>query len=415
MAVPPNMEQGDYTVKLPKKTKNGNAGAGRPKLYDWGDGKGRVHSRAKRDRSGNRPAASSSPLDYSAPLSEQTLSKLINQGADLRYNPEQRGINQQLQASAQRQTDIGGWYQTYLQRLGDARASSTAAYQAASQPLVQTQVAPGASPEAAAAAANQQNLANAFTKMQETQGKNTADVYNQMHADSGLSEMGWKMDEGRKQDTLRQALTDLMADKGTYRSQLRDDLIDRERKYGLDLRRANVEDKAFGLDVFQAEANAKDAAAQRRQDRREARQRQRDKDEDQSLAGKKFDSEADKDAYQRKHKLGPYKPANANGGGGLSSKDRERNNNYWQEGRGWSKGPGKTLVDSPYAVDVLTDEKHIPYDIAKILIDRARSKRLTRKQASILRKKGIKFDDTLVTRKGDKGTPRQGHGGPAGA
>jgi hypothetical protein len=151
-----------------------------------------------------------------------------------------------------------------------------------------------------------------------------------------------------EQQRTEQMLRELATEKGQYRSGYVSDARDAERRYGL-------EQKAFGLDVAKAEADVQTDRAKLRADRRSKRRSQRDRDEDQALQNKRFRSEREKDAYLRKNKLGPYKPAAPKGQQKQTAKTvdtkskirtgvhrvRSRNTNlpgYWEESY-------KTLVE----------------------------------------------------------------------
>lgn len=104
---------------------------------------------------------------------------------------------------------------------------------------------------------------------------------------------------------------------------------------------------------------------------------------------------ASKDAYQRKHKIGPYAPGAA---GGASGKDkfgntaiaRRRNQNAWNAGLAFVRN-NKKLVGAADAVQVLQAAvPNLPYDIAIAIAEWSSNKgKLSAKNWKILRRLGI--------------------------
>lgn len=238
--VPANAEvQPDVTVPMPKpKSRPGHSGHSKPKPHA---------PKPKTPNTGLTP--SGLPVDPSMPLTPQGIAALSNAAARLRYGSQIRESKQGIADSTQRQTNISGFYQTYLNRLGAARAASAAAYADAGQPIVNGAQAASGTPEAQAALSNQQNLSGAFAKMIQGQGVNNTTRYDDMQSNASLAEVGHHLEEDRNKVKLQQALAGLLGDRDAFRTDYRGQLIDKERQYGLDLRHQGAEETAVGVNA----------------------------------------------------------------------------------------------------------------------------------------------------------------------
>lgn len=149
----PNVATGRGSVK-PKKGKDKRKPKGR---YDWGDGKGRVHSIPLSEHEQNVKARGyginlDDPL--SNPLTNRQAFGIAEAGADRVYGP-------QIQAQETLNRSIPGWYENYVNTVGTQRAAAQAFAQGYTQAAQQAvtnagQTAPGLDPSSPQAQAEQQ-------------------------------------------------------------------------------------------------------------------------------------------------------------------------------------------------------------------------------------------------------------------
>jgi hypothetical protein len=102
--------------------------------------------------------------------------------------------------------------------------------------------------------------------------------------------------------------------KGDYKVQLKGQLRDKERQYGL-------ERAAFGLKEYDARSDAAAKRSAARVNKAKERYARMEKDRRYQLDREKFGREQAQDNYQRRNKLGPYKPGGRGGSGGGSGSD----------------------------------------------------------------------------------------------
>lgn len=247
-------------------------------------------------------------LDYSQPLGRHDLKQYVNAAVRTRFGGETQHLNQ-----ANRQ--LPAWYENYRTALQQGMAQSNAAYgsaidqqRAASTAAVQRDAAAGADPNAAAA---QRQQSDAFANLLASQSLSAQNRFRDLTAIS----QGQQIQDAQR---LRDAMTELRGQKDAFRVSTVGDLIDRERQYGL-------EQQAFGLDTFKAQADAANDAANRRQSAREHRQDRRDKRTDRAtdLALKLHD--ADGDGVPDSQDPAPSTPGDVKpGSGGLSPSERRQ-------------------------------------------------------------------------------------------
>jgi hypothetical protein len=127
-----NVASGRGNTKPKKKASGGKPKSAAPKGgYDWGDGKGRVHSIPKAQHQRNVTAQRNyglgpdTPLD--APLTAQQAWGMAQASAGQVYDP-------QIQQARQMQTNAPVWYQNYI---NESKAAQAAA-QTYAQPIVDT-------------------------------------------------------------------------------------------------------------------------------------------------------------------------------------------------------------------------------------------------------------------------------------
>lgn len=219
------------------------------KLYDWGDGKGKAHSRPKRT-AGQLEAAKdrkrqADPSYFSGPMS---LADVLREGAradELRYG----GVQSQL---GLQQQQIPAWFQDYKDTLLTPQQ-----VQAQYQPTIQQSEAVAqetAKPLGLEGPAGEQDQLAAKAR-EALVNLGTAQLQNAQQADTTYFQGRQGVAQAAQigaQTQNTQALTDLAGQRGAFRDQYVSDARDRERKYGLDLRHQAAEDKAFDLDVAEA-------------------------------------------------------------------------------------------------------------------------------------------------------------------
>jgi hypothetical protein len=299
--------------------------------YRWGDGKGKVHSislgqHKKNVRSQRKDKRRQADIDkVLAPKGLSDIRREADTASNLRYGGEERALGLQSQ-------QVPAWFAAYRGQVAGVAQGVNAGYQKAvddqrAQATLQQTTAGTQQTDAAktaqADAANRGATVDPTVQQQALQGANvnasaqndlasllaaqqtaTGTYYGGLQAASSAAELG-------QQTRIGNDRRDLAADKGLYKSQYVSEGRDKEHTKSL-------ERQAYGLDVQKAADDAADDRRDARQKRRDARQRQRDKNEDQRLAAGKFRSAEEKDDYQRRNKLGPYKPPAKPGAGGLT-------------------------------------------------------------------------------------------------
>jgi hypothetical protein len=308
--------------------------------------------RPKAQRPQRVPA--SNGLDPLAPLTDRGLRREANTLADLQYRPQERELAYRRQVQAQRQANVPGWFQDYRNTVGAMQQHVQQAYQAGQQAAYQQANAmygrqagaiqqQGAQAQADAAkrgttadssvqaqalqgAAQNQAMGTAFGGLIGAQGANQGAIYAAQQSGVAGQQLQAQQNEQAQMRKLDQLAADLASDKGAFRVKARGDLREQERAYDLNRR-------ASWLNVAQEQNDAADAAAQRRLKKRQLRSLNQDRAHDNALGdategrqGAKDRRDAERDAYQREHGLGPYKPAAGKGGTSIfSPKDIKRN------------------------------------------------------------------------------------------
>jgi hypothetical protein len=290
--------------------------------YRWGNGKGKVHSislgqHKKNVRSSRKAKARQKDLDaVTAPKGLSDIRRDANTASSLRYGGEERALGLQSQ-------QVPAWFAAYRGQVAGVAQGVNAGYQKAvdeqrAQAAAQQATAGAQQKDAATAAqadaANRGATVDPGVQQQALQGANvnasaqnelatllatqqaaTGNYYGGLQAASSAAQLGASQRVAGDQRALK-------ADKGLYKSQYVSDARDKEHTKVL-------ERQAYGLDVAKAQADVADDRADNRAARRKERLARRDKRRDQRLAEGKFRSDEEKDDYQRKNKLGPYKPA----------------------------------------------------------------------------------------------------------
>ena len=266
-----------------------------------------------------RPPAKPKP-DWLDTLTEDQVNKLVNSQAYSKYHPafaEIASQKRQLAAQKQRNDD---WFRQYQQQIGQASLNNAYVYGGAAgivqqgaqaqagqdeanrQALAQQQMAdaqnrgvaysPANDVTAQQAASSRLGSQNSFAALLAQQG--AGDVA-RLQQQSGVVVPLQQRESQAASDAQLRALgakaLDLLKEKGDYKVQLKDSKREAERKNRLELAAFNLKGSQAQQDYQVALAKFK---AQQEKDRKAM----------------------EKDAYQRKYGLGPYKPAASKGSGG---------------------------------------------------------------------------------------------------
>jgi hypothetical protein len=276
--------------------------------------KKRIHTNALK----RREAAQNDPARVTAPLTPRTLNRELESSTRLRFGPEEQALDSQFRANAERQRLIPGWFQNYLDSIKQAEASRIQQH-AQAQAEVQArsgqpdQFASGSQAGQQAQAARGASTAN-FQNLLTTQNLARGTYYSQLGvAGQGAQVQALQQNAGLARGLERER-QDLGRQKGDYKVQLKGQLRDKERQYGL-------ERAAFGLKELDAVQEARSDRSKARRDSAKERYARMEKDRRFQLDREKFGREQARDNYQRRNKLGPYKPGGRGGSGGGSGSD----------------------------------------------------------------------------------------------
>jgi hypothetical protein len=290
--------------------------------YRWGDGKGKVHSislgqHKKNVRVQKKAKRRQADLDkVTAPKGMSDILRDSNTASSLRYGGEERALGLQ-------QAQVPAWFAAHRAQVAGIAQGVNAGYQKAvdeQRAAVQAQQTTATTQQAAAGKSSQADAekrgatADPGVQQQALAGANVnaqagndmvgllaaqqtaqGGYYGGLQAASSAAELSQR---GRVASQQR----DLQADKGLYRSQYVSDARDKEHTKVL-------ERQAYGLDVAKASADAADDRADNRRDRQQTRRTNMEKDRQYRLDKAKLGDDRAKDAYQKRNKLGPYKPA----------------------------------------------------------------------------------------------------------
>jgi hypothetical protein len=290
--------------------------------YRWGDGKGKVHSislgqHKKNVRVQKKAKRRQADLDkVTAPKGMSDILRDSNTASSLRYGGEERALGLQ-------QAQVPAWFAAHRAQVAGIAQGVNAGYQKAvdeQRAAVQAQQTTATTQQAAAGKSSQADAekrgatADPGVQQQALAGANVnaqagndmvgllaaqqtaqGGYYGGLQAASSAAELSQK---GRVASDQRA----LQADKGLYRSQYVSDARDKEHTKVL-------ERQAYGLDVAKASADAADDRADNRRDRQQTRRTNMEKDRQYRLDKAKLGDDRAKDAYQKRNKLGPYKPA----------------------------------------------------------------------------------------------------------
>jgi hypothetical protein len=215
--------------------------------------KKRIHTNALK----RREAAQNDPARVTAPLTPRTLNRELESSTRLRFGPEEQALDSQFRANAERQRLIPGWFQNYLDSIKQAEASRIQQHAQAQAEITARsgqpdQFASGSQAGQQAQAARGASTAN-FQNLMTTQNLARGTYYSQLGvAGQGAQVQALQQNAGLARGLERER-QDLGRQKGDYKVQLKGQLRDKERQYGL-------ERAAFGLKEYDARS---DAAAKR--------------------------------------------------------------------------------------------------------------------------------------------------------
>lgn len=263
------------------------------------------------------------PLD-TGPLTEQTLRDEIDAQSRLRFGGAERALGDEMRVSQEmRDRRIPSFYDDYLakvQQIQFAQKAQTDQAVAQVSQMADRDAAPqGASPEAVQAAQSRQALSRSYGGLLTQQGQSQQNNLFEQQRITALRRGQAQQEESNRQANTRAKLLELQREKGDFAAGLRTQARSSERNYQL---------QQAALGQKQEEAESKAALARKNQkiqadlaksligDRKADNRRMSRKDRlEAGLKKKKFRSDAEKDRYMRKHKLGPYKPASRGRGG----------------------------------------------------------------------------------------------------
>ena len=257
--------------------------------------------------------------DWLGVLDEKTVDDIVKRQAYQKFHPAFQEIASQKRVSDEQQKRIGDWYSQYQAQIGEAAKANAQAYggavgmvQGAAQRMAgQDEANRGALAEQQMADAQRRGVAyspandavaqqasgsrladaNSFAALLAAEGAaGVARLQQQANVVVPGQAIQARTEEAARKRALEGKALDLLKEKGDYGVTLKDQKRDAERRHLL-------ERLAFGLkrDEAQADYAAKMAELRAKQakDRREM----------------------EKDAYQRKYGLGPYKKPSSGGGG----------------------------------------------------------------------------------------------------
>lgn len=213
-------------------------------------------------------------FDYSRPLKPDQVKGFVDAATKLRYGDQTQDLIRQRK-------QMPTWFQNYRDALNTGRAATEASYTAAIDQQHKSQDAAavrdlqaGADPNAAAA---QRAQSDAFAGLLASQSLSAQNRFRDLSAISGGEEIQAKQ-------RMNDAFSALRAEKGAFRQQTLRDVIDSERKYGL-------EQAAFGLDTVKANQDYAIGRQKLRDQRRSDRLDRQDKQ--QTRADRLHDADGD--------------------------------------------------------------------------------------------------------------------------
>lgn len=257
--------------------------------------------------------------DWLGTLDEKTVDQIVGKTAYQKYHPAFQEIASQKRISDAQQKRLGDWYGQYQAAIGQAAKGTAEAYGGAvglvtgagqqmaaqdetnRQALAQQQMAdaqargvtysPANDVTAQQASGSRLAANNSYAGLLAAQG--AADT-TRLQQQAGVVVPGQLMqartDEAARKRALEGKATDLLKEKGDYKVTLKDQKRENERKHQLELAAFNLKGSQAQQDYAVALAKYK---AQQAKDKKAL----------------------EKDAYQRKYGLGPYKPAASKGSG----------------------------------------------------------------------------------------------------
>lgn len=261
-------------IKLAGKRGGGSAPGGKPEhLYRW-----------PTDPAGKKPAHTvpykqhlhnAAPIVPGSAINNKTLGRESRAAATEKYGPAQTQANQVVTQAQQHETDVGGWYDAFLRELGQHQAnvaSINQQAQAATQGLANVTGPTGT-------ATGDPGNADAETKAQAIRegilgamraGMAGVGRSNETYADTLTHVVGpgqkltAQQGASRATTEARQALSDLLREKGAFRSTFEGQAKQDEGKNVL-------ASQALGLDVAKEASSEKAGRATRREQRRHNR------------------------------------------------------------------------------------------------------------------------------------------------
>lgn len=345
-------------------------------------------------------------------LTPQGLKKELNAALKLQYGPQQSELNTQIKSAAQRQTDISGWYKQYLDAVHGAQFGNAVNYGAAEAAV--RQATPAATGDALTdqAALSRNALTNSFADMIKTQGLAQGANYQNQAIQAPIMEAGSHIEQGRYQDKLKTGLSDLLAQKGAFATDYRSKARTSERDW-------LATQAASEMAGVKLQNTLDQQSTTNKRNRKRDRAADANTQADNTRADNALGDARSRDAYQRAHHTGPYKPAadpKANGKDKYGNTPRQRHaaNSAWSKAKvnakfTYSKGiTVKQLYEQMIALNPSLDS-----DMALGAAERQVKGHTSHKTRKRLREQGVHFKKPKAKPKqnsyGDTNAPGAGH------
>jgi hypothetical protein len=249
----------------PANQTNGGTGyAGNKKYNDWGDKK--VHSISysqhvknvkKKKQAGaavGAPGAAPAPApednslyDYANPLSSDQMKSAVQSAVNTKYDPIEKSYGKQIDYSNQADTNVSDWYGKYQRILTGARDTQQqmASNVAALAPQEQAVPAPTGDQVADQTAQNRVAVNNGYSALNGAMFQQAFQDANARVLQNPADELQAHTEETRRRADIRQALTDMVSERGDYGNDVAMQLRGSERDWADRLsQRANEKDAA---------------------------------------------------------------------------------------------------------------------------------------------------------------------------
>lgn len=179
-------------------------------------------------------------LNYDSPMSVPDIKKYVESAIKLKYGAQEKSLGRTEKA-------IPGWYDQYRATLAKSGSGTVGSMNAAAGSLVQpggnVAAAAPVDPNATVTSGSVQADNAGFANMLKTMAANETGRYGEL----GQISQG---DQIQKQSKVRDALTQLQSDKGTFRVTTLRDVLDGERNYGLEKAAFNLNNQKTQAEIM---------------------------------------------------------------------------------------------------------------------------------------------------------------------